>query len=48
MKISIIEEMKFRQKIVGYAMDYSQANRHKNAKNFVNRRSICLTIVQLP
>ena len=24
-------------------MDYSQVNRHKNAKKFVNRRSICLS-----
>ena len=24
-------------------VNYSQANRHKNAKNFVNRRSICLS-----
>ena len=24
-------------------MDYSQANRHKNAKNFVNQGSICLS-----
>ena len=29
--------------VLGGCLDYSQANRHKNAKNFVNQGFICLS-----
>ncbi len=34
-------KQKFGVKLLLERLDYSQANRHKNAKNFVNQGSIC-------